>query len=414
MLPLLRRNADFRNLFFAQLVSFCGDWFANVALIGLLLELTHGSGLAAASVFLAATLPAFLVTPLAGPAADRFDRRRLLLVVCAAQACSACGFLLVGHGRWWIGLVAQGLVSGLGAFVPPATGAAVPNLVEPDDLRLANVVLGSTWGTMLAVGASLGGAFTAAFGRSASFVADALTFVVAGLFLSLIRTPMQGPRAEQQGKERMRPFADTADALRFARRHPSVLALLGSKMGFGLTGGIVGVLAVLATETFHKGDGGTGLLLAARGVGVVLGPVLAGRLGRRGVDGILLACAWSGIVFAVGYGLVAASPVFALAAACVAVAHLGGGAQWTLSTIGLQLAVPDELRGRVLAADFALVSLTLSASFLGFGALATWLGARPSALVAAAVSATWGVAYLALTRAVRSDAAALQAGTATT
>jgi len=107
------------------------------------------------------------------------------------------------------------------------------------------------------------------------------------------------------------------------------------------------------------------------------------------------------LVFAAGYGLVAASPVFGLALVAVGVAHLGGGAQWTLSTMGLQLAVPDALRGRVLAADFALVSLSLSISFPGFGALAGWLGPTPALLVAVATSAAWGIAYLFLTRRVR-------------
>lgn len=402
MLALLRRNASFRRLFGAQLVSYCGDWFANVALIGLLLDLTDGSALAASLVFLAAALPAFLVTPITGPAVDRFDRRRLLLAVSLAQAVAALGFLTVGEGRWWLGLVAQALVSGLGAFVPPITGAAVPNLVDEADLRHANVLIGSTWGMMLAVGAALGGVFTSLFGRSASFVADAVTFLVAAALVLRIDRPMQGHRGTERAPIRMRPLADTAAALRFARREPAVLALLGSKMGFGVTGGVVSVLALVSTETFSRGDSGTGLLLAARGAGVVVGPFVAGRLARRGMHGILLACAWSALVFAGGYALVAAAPLFGLALIAVAVAHLGGGAQWTLSTMGLQMAVPDALRGRVLAADFALVSLSLSISFPGFGALAGWLGPTPALLVAVATSAGWGVAYLFLTRRVRS------------
>jgi hypothetical protein len=312
----------------------------------------------------------------------------------------------VGHGRWWLGLAAQGLVSALGAFVPPITGAGVPNLVDESDLRPANVLIGATWGTMLAVGASLGGLFTSLFGRTASFVADSVTFLAAAAFVLRIDRPMQGPKEEGAAPARMRPLADTSVALRFARREPAVLALLGSKMGFGLTGGVVAVLALVSTETFSRGDGGTGLLLAARGVGVVIGPFVAGRLARRGPHGILLACGWSALVFAAGYALVAAAPVFGLALVAVALAHLGGGAQWTLSTMGLQLAVPDALRGRVLAADFALVSLSLSVSFPGFGALASWLGPSPALLAAVAISAAWGIAYLLLTRNVRTSHAA--------
>lgn len=413
MLDLLRRNRDFRLLFLAQLVSFGGDWFANVALIGLLLDLTDGSGLAASLVFLASTLPAFLVTPLTGVAADRFDRRRLIVAVSAVQAVAALGFLLTGRGHWWVGLVAQALVSAAGAFVLPAAGAALPNLVDPDDLPAGNVLLGSTYGVMLAVGAGLGGLFAARFGRPASFVADALTFVVTGSLILLIRRPLQAAR--QAGpRPRMRPLADTAEALRFARGHRPVLALLGSKLGFGITGGVVGVLALVSTETFHAGDGGTGLLLAGRGVGVVVGPFLAGRLARRGVSGMLLACGISSLVFAVGYGLVPLAPVLPLAAVGVLVAHLGGGAQWTLSTMGLQVTVPDGLLGRVLAADFALVSLSLSVSFPLFGFLGGWLGPGPAVGISCVLSTTWGLGYLLATRGVRAavDADLAAAGVA--
>ena len=65
--------------------------------------------------------------------------------------------------------------------------------------------------------------------------------------------------------DRMRPLADPAEGLRYARRHADVLALLASKMGFGLSAGVAGLLAVLATQRFHAGDAGTGILLAARG-----------------------------------------------------------------------------------------------------------------------------------------------------
>ena len=82
-------------------------------------------------------------------------------------------------------------------------------------------------------------------------------------------------------------------------------------------------------------------------------------------------------------------------------AHLGGGAQWTLSTLGLQMTVPDQLRGRVLSADFALVSTALALSFPAAGALGGRIGAGPALVVFASVSAAWGVLYLALTRTLR-------------
>ena len=199
----------------------------------------------------------------------------------------------------------------------------------------------------------------------------------------------------------MRPLADSAEAFRYARRHPAVLALLGSKMGFGLSGGVVGLLAVFATEKFHAGDAGTGLLLAARGAGVVLGPVLARRFTNRGIGGIILCCGVAGLVYASGYAFVPIAPLLALAAIAVLIAHLGGGMQWTLSTYGLQISTPDELRGRIFAGDFALVTLTMTISFIAAGALSSVFGPEPVTFGLAAVSAVWGTVYLTLTRSLR-------------
>jgi MFS family permease len=129
MLSLLRRNRDFRTLFTAQVISYMGDWFATVAVLGLVLDLTDSS-FAAAMVFVAQSLPAFFVTPLAGTVADRFDRRKVLVIASSIQAVAALGFLLVGPGRVWMAFVAQGTIAALGAFFAPASNAALPNLVD--------------------------------------------------------------------------------------------------------------------------------------------------------------------------------------------------------------------------------------------------------------------------------------------
>jgi MFS family permease len=399
-MSLLRRNRDFRALFFAQIVSFAGDWFATVAMLGLVIDRT-GSEAAAAAVFIVQTLPAFLLTPLAGPAADRFDRRTLMVVVSVAQAGAAGLFLLGTSGPVAFAFVAQGLISGLGAFFIPASQAALPNLVDPEDLPLAAVMMASTWGAMLAIGAAVGGLFTVAFGRNAAFVADAGTFLVAAALIASLTRPTQVRAGGDGPRPRMRPLADTAEALRYARSNPVVAALLGSKLGFGLGGGTVGMLALLATDAFGGGDGATGLLLGARGAGVLLGPFLAKRLAERGTDGILLACGLAGLVFGTGYLIVGTAPVLGLAALGVLVAHIGGGMQWTLSTYGLQRATPDHVRGRIFAADFALVTLSMSASLLVAGAVAERFGPRPPTLGLAAVGCLWGTVYLALTRRLR-------------
>lgn len=396
MIKLLRSNADLRALFFAQVVSFMGDWFVFVAITGMVKEGTDSEFLVSLA-YVAFTLPAFLVTPLAGSMVDRFDRRRLIMIVSLLQSVAAIGLLTASVDRVWPLFLFQGAISALAAFVKPAIDAGVPNLARtPDELRTANVLFGSTWGVMLAVGAALGGVFSETFGRPAAFIADAATFVIAFGLLSMIRHPMQQARAETH--RAMRPFGDTAEAVRYARKDKAVLALLASKATFAIGAGTVSQLPVLATSVYHWKDGGTGLLFGARGVGTGLGPLIAARFTRGDLSRVLRVCGLSGIAFSVCYLAAAWSPVIFVAAAFIAVAHLGGGAQWTLSTYGLQLRTPDYIRGRVMAGDFAIVTLTLSVTAMAAGLLSEVAGVRVTITVFAGAAFVAGCAYLILTR----------------
>jgi MFS family permease len=166
MLRVLRDNRDLRLLFVAQNLSFLGDWFTFVALAGLVQDVTE-SKLLVSLLLVAFSLPSFLASPIGGPAADRYDRRRLLVWISLAQAVAAACLLLAGESRIWIAFVAQAVIAALAAGVRPAVEAALPNVArDPDELRRANALFGSSWGVMLAVGAGAGGLFAAATRRS--------------------------------------------------------------------------------------------------------------------------------------------------------------------------------------------------------------------------------------------------------
>jgi hypothetical protein len=206
---------------------------------------------------------------------------------------------------------------------------------------------------------------------------------------------------------RLRPVEDTVEAFRYASSSRPLLLLLCSKTGLGLAGGVVPLLAVYGKNVFDAGDAGIGLLLAARGAGALLGPFIAQRrLARMDAPAaqngaILFLCGMGAVVYALGYLGVAASPVLAVALVTAFIAHLGGGAQWTTSNLGLQLATPDALRGRIFAADFALLTLTMSASFLLSGWASDHVGPRPVTVVLAIIAGVWGLLYLSVTRSQR-------------
>jgi MFS family permease len=389
----------------ALLVSFAGDWFLFVALAGLVFELTASAGLVA-TLFAATTVPFALFSFVGGALADRLNRRFLMVAADTARGALALGFFLVrDESDVWLAFVLAAAIAALGAVFQPASSAAVPNLVDEDDLGAANVLSGATWGTMLAVGAALGGLVVAAFGREAGYIGDSFSFFLSAFLVMRIRRPMAEPRDDTHRRTGL--IEATRETLRYARRDHRVLALLTVKGGIGVAAGLVGLLPVLALDVFHAGDTGTGVLLAARGVGVVIAPFLARRL-MRGHDlrPLFLAIPASFAIYGVFYVGAAWAPTLYAVGAFILLAHLGGGAQWTLSTYALQLIVPDQIRGRIFAFDYGLVTFTIAVSATIAGYAAGFFHVRVVLFVLACVAMAYAVVWFLGTARVRNGLSA--------
>ena len=409
-LSLLRRNRDFRRLYVASLISLGGDWFLVVALFGLALDLT-GSAVSVAVLIASQELPIFLTSPLGGVLSDRLNRRWLMVACDVARAGLCLGFLVVNdQSSIWLAYVLLATISAFSAVFEPASTAAFPNLVSSRDLGPANALFGSLWGTMLAVGAALGGIVAAALGRDAAFLIDAGSFAISGLLIARIRRPFAEERTEPSEGNVVRA---TVETLRYARRDHRVLALLGVKAGFGLAAGVLVLISVLAKEEFHAGEVGIGILMSARGVGALIGPFLGRWLAGPDDRRLFVAIGAALALFGISYAIVGLMPALWFAAPVIACAHLGGGAQWTLSSYGLQRIVPDRIRGRIFAFDLALITLTLTISSLVTGWTAQTIGARPTATALGLVAIGWAGIWAWLTTDVRRAAMIEGGGPAT-
>jgi len=375
MFSVLRTNRDVRRLFIADNISIMGDYFTYVALAGLVKDSTN-SNLMVALVYVAFTLPSFFISPIGGAVVDKFDRKQVLVIVSLMQALCAVGLLFITASTIWLGLLAQVCITALSAFINPAVSAALPNVVRnAEELRHANALFGASWGAMVFLGAAFGGYFSQTFGRTATFAVDIATFVIAAGLIALIKTPMQEQTAAP-ARTPVRPWHDMLEAFHFAQSDHAIFALTASKATFAVGAGAVSQLAILAADAFQSGDGGHGLLLAARGLGAALGPLLVTRLVRNNFSRLLTICGISGFAFSLCYLGVSVAPTLGVACLCIMVAHFGGGAQWTLSTLGLQMRSPDHLRGRVLAADMALATLMMGLSSIASGVLGEFFPVR--------------------------------------
>ena len=402
-LTLLRGNPAFTRLFGAQLISFAGDWFATVALLGLALELTGSP--AVASFLLVVQTGAFAIaSPLAGVLADRYDRRALMVGADLARVPVALAFLLARDpGTLWIAFVAAALLSFGAAVFEPTSSASLPNLVEERELPEANVLIGSAWGTMLAVGAALGGLVAATLGRDVAFAVNAASFAASAALIVGIRRSFRAPRLDPAGgahPERGGVTEAIRVVLRFARGNRTLAALLLSKTTFGVGTGVIVMLAVFGRDVFRAGDAGIGILFAARGLGALLGPFLVRSVVGVSERGLIAGIAASFGIFALSYGLLPLAPILPLAAVAVFAGHLGGGAQWTLSSYGLQRAAPDAIRGRVFSFDYGLVTLTVALSTLLAGFLAERVSPAATTWTLVGLAATAAIGWIAFARPV--------------
>ena len=391
---MLRRNPAFRRLYVAQLISFAGDWFASVALLGLALDLS-GSAAIASLVLVLQTGGFALMAPFAGALADRVDRKRLLVSADIARVPVCLGFMLARTpDTLWIALACALLLSSFGAFFEPASSAALPNLVDDADLATANVIQGSAWGVMLAVGAALGGIVAAVFGRDAAFVIDAATFAASALLIVGITRPFQQPRERPAEGEQTGLLRSIVPVYRFARHSRFVSSLLLSKTMFGVGTGVVLMLAVFGDRVFNAGDVGIGILFAARGLGALLGPFLARATVGTSDRGLLVGISVSIASVTLAYAFFPLAPSIVIAGILVFIAHLGGGAQWMLSTYGLQRHTPDAIRGRLFSFDYGLVTLTIALSTLLAGILSELLTPQAAVWTMVGLLTVAGLAWI--------------------
>lgn len=366
-LSLLRSNANFRNLWYGQIVSLFGDWFNLIASAALIAELTN-SGLAVGGLFAVRMLAPFLVSPFAGVAADRYNRKHLLVFSDLTRALAVLGFFLVrSPDQVWLLYLLTAIQLGLSGIFFPTRNAILPDIVPKNQLGAANTISSTTWSVMLAMGAALGGFVAGAWGIYTAFAIDAISFLISAFFIGRIvyekEIPLEAPAAGVGAV-----FRDYLDGLKYLRRFPDILMITLHKaaLGFTIAGGVINVVIVaIAGDIFVIGkNGGTslGLLYGIAGLGTGLGPFVARRFARDRDRPMRIALSIAYILAGVGVLITAGLYNFESVLLGMFVRAFGTGVIWVFSTQLLLQLVPDYVRGRVFSVEFAFFTLTSAAS----------------------------------------------------
>ena len=382
------RHRNFRLFFGGQLISLIGTWMQSVAQAWLIYRLTH-SALLLGAVGFAGQIPIFLIAPVGGHVADRVDRRRIIIVT---QTCAMilafilAALTLTGRIHEWHIIVLAALLGVVNAFDMPARQAFIVQMVERDDLMNAIALNSSMFNGARVVGPAVAGILVAAIGEGWCFFANAVSYiaVIAGLFIMTTETFVPRPMAGSA-------LRNIWEGLRFVANTAPIRALLLLIAIVSFTGMPYAVLMpVFADRVLHAGARGLGILMGASGVGALAGSVMLAM--RSTVRGLGTWVAVSSTLF--GMTLIAFGISRTLWLSVAILVPLGASmmVQMSSSNTLIQAMVPDELRGRVMAA--------YTMMFMGMGPLGALAGGTVADRVGAPVAVIVGGAITIVAAAV--------------
>lgn len=369
---LFTTNHRYRRFWLAGVISQLGNWFNYIGIFVLLTKLT-GTGGAVSWFLIAKFIPTTLLGPAAGVVADRYSRKTIMIISDLLRVFIVLGFLFIKRPEHvWLVYILALVQESVWTFYDPARKASVPNLCSQEELILANALSGATWSIMLAFGAALGGFVTYLFGWKTAIIIDASTFLVSALLLSKLDLAHSPPEKKKKPTwHDLTGITDMREGFKYVSRHKEVATLLLVKSGWALSGGILVLLTVFGEQVFSTGgEGGkSGILYSVRGIGAAMGPILAWHYLGETRKAMYRSISFSFFISSGAYLLFSQAPTLLWALPCVLIGHLGGSVQWVFSTTLLQQVVPDQFRGRVFAAEMALLTLVLSLStyFTGLG-----------------------------------------------
>lgn len=407
---LLRSNKNFRRLWSGQVISELGTWFSAIAELGLM-RLLSGSTMMTAALLVARTLPFLLVSPLAGVAVDRGNRKRILIAADLVRAVLALGYLTtnVGAPAWTVVLITA-LMTSSGTFFEAAKNATIANVTTRQEMLTANVLMFGTRFLQLTLGAALGGLTAAKFGYNVAFVINALSFVASAYFIWQIpgealqpqQTEVAQGEAAVPEKSATKFWRDVREGFGYIWAMPFVRGVILVNVGWATGGGMNNLLfdRMAGHEFAHgvgdRGDAGLATLWTAAGAGLFIGMMLARRAGAWAAEekraGLLIG--WGLLAHGILWASAGLMPSLWTMALAVMASRTILGAEFGVQETLVMRVVAEEYRGRVFTTDRALELTTMTLSMLAGGLLLRYFTPRQMMMVSGLLSASPGLIWL--------------------
>ena len=370
------RHRNFQLFFGGQLISLIGTWMQTVAQSWLVYKLT-GSGLKLGAVGFASQIPVFLIAPIGGITADRVNRQKVVIATQTASMILAlilAALTLTHRVHVWHIFVLASLLGVVNAFDIPGRQSFLVDMVGKEDLMNAIALNSSMFNGARVIGPAVAGVLVARLGEGWCFFANGVSYiaVIVGLLLMRVNSP---PRASTGAS----PIAHIIEGFRFVERTTPIkalLLLLGLVSAVGMPYTVL--MPIFADKILHRGgqefatligshDLGAvrlGILMGAAGVGALMGALtLALRSGVKGLSRWITVCCAG---FGLSLILFSFSKSFWLSVALLVPVGYFIMLQMASSNTLIQVMVPDELRGRVMA--------VYSMMFMGMAPLGALMG----------------------------------------
>jgi MFS family permease len=405
--PILRafRYRYFRWFFAGQMTSLIGTWVQNVALSWLVYRITGSPAMLGVAAF-ATQIPCLLLSPLGGVVADRFNRRKVILIAQTIAATSALLLAILTLAGWiqiWQVLLIGTVSGATSAFEIPARHALVSELVERPDLPNAIALNTTAFNASRVIGPSVAGVLVGLIGEGWCFLANAISFIPAILGMAMIRVTLR-----EKPIHTAPALSAILEGFRYFSQSPALRCTVIVVAALALAGNSYSTLMPVFADKVLQGNAHTlGWLMAAAGLGALLGALgLASRsthvglsrwieFGTIGIGICLIAFSWTPWI-------VVSLPLL-----------VGVGFCWVLGSTSantlFQSLVPDELRGRAVSVYVMILMGGTPIGALASGALAEIIGASWTTCIGGAICIAAGVWYGKQMGRIRAERAAASA-----
>jgi MFS family permease len=338
------RHRNYQYFIGGQVISLSGTWMQTVAQSWLVYRLTHSELLLGTAMF-CSQIAVFALGPLGGLAADRFSRHKLVITtqtLMMFQAFALAWLTLSGRIQVWEILALAVVLGAISAFDIPGRQSLLIQMTSKDDLLSAISLNSAVFNTARGVGPGIAGILVAALGEGVCFLLNGVSFlaVIAGL-LAMKLAPFARPAT-------VSPWRHLVDGFVYTWHRRAVRRILAALGAATLSAAPILVLApVFADQVFQRGSRGLGFLMAAMGVGAVVGTVGLAR--RKQVAGLPAVIAYGALLLGAANLAFAASPNFYVSLAITFLIGYSLMRQLAAANTTIQTMIPDDYRGRVMS-----------------------------------------------------------------